>query len=152
MYRLIRGMKEDTSVLAAVDFSPGSRRALSEAVRICKTFDRRLHVIHVIEGRVVEGLADMLQRPLAQIRREALAKARRTLEKLVGEEDAPPDTRLHLAIGAPVPEILSCVEELEPALLVLGERGLPRASLPAESLAASGLDRAATRVLLVNAT
>jgi nucleotide-binding universal stress UspA family protein len=143
-------MQRNTSVLAAVDFSPGSRRALSEAVGICKTFDRPLHVIHVIEGRVVEGLADLLQRPLAQARREALVKARRALEKLVGEEDAPPDTRLHLAIGAPVPEILSCVEALEPALLVLGERGLSHASLPAETLAASGPDGMPTRVLLVN--
>ncbi len=139
-----------SSVLAAVDFSPGSRRALSEAVRICKTFDRPLHVIHVVDGRVVEGLADLLQRPLAQARREALAKARQALERLVAEEDAPTDTRLHLSVGAPVPEILSCVEALEPGLLVLGERGLSHPKVRSEPLATSGVTGLPTRVLMVD--
>jgi nucleotide-binding universal stress UspA family protein len=143
-------MERNQSVLAAVDFSPGSRRALSEAVRICKTFERRLHVIHVVEGRVVDNLADLLQKSAVEARREALAKARTALARLVREEDAPPDTRLHLTVGAPVPEILSCVEDLAPGLLVLGERGLSRARVSTGSLTASGPDRLPIRVLLVN--
>lgn len=143
-------MELNRSVLAAVDFSPGSRRALSEAVRICKTFDRRLHVIHVIEGRVVDNLADLLQKSAAEARRDALAKARDALARLVRAEDAPPDTQLHLTVGAPVPEILACVEDLEPGLLVLGERGLSRSRIGAGSLSASDPDAVPTRVLLVN--
>jgi nucleotide-binding universal stress UspA family protein len=143
-------MERNQSVLAAVDFSPGSRRALSEAVRICKTFERRLHVIHVVEGRVVDNLADLLQKSAVEARRDALAKARTALARLVLEEDAPPDTRLHLTVGAPVPEILSCVEDLAPGLLVLGERGLSRARVSTGSLTASGPDRVPIRVLLVN--
>jgi nucleotide-binding universal stress UspA family protein len=143
-------MERNRTVLAAVDFSPGSRRALSEAVRICKAFERRLHVIHVIEGRVVDNLADLLQKPAVEVRREALAKARAALARLVGEEGAPPDTRLHLVVGAPVPEILSCVEYLEPGMLVLGERGLSRSRVNQGSLMAGGPDGASTRVLLVN--
>lgn len=138
------------NVLAAVDFSPGSRRALSEAVRICKTFDRRLHVIHVIEGRVVDSLAELLQRSPAEARQRVLARARQALERLADEEDAPPDTRLHLAIGAPVPEILSCVERVEPVLLVLGERGLARRWVRADPVSGDGLEGLPTRVLLVN--
>ena len=143
-------MERNNSVLAAVDFSPGSRRALSEAVRICKTFERRLHVIHVVEDRVVDNLADLLQKSTVEARREALGKARAALARLVREEGAPPDTRLHLTVGAPVPEILACVEDLEPGLLVLGERGLSRSRVGAESVAASGPHGVPTRVLLVN--
>jgi nucleotide-binding universal stress UspA family protein len=143
-------MDRKNIVLAAVDFSPGSRRALSHAVQICKTCDRWLHVVHVIENRAVERLADLLQQPMAQARLGALAKARHALERAVAQVQAPPDTRLHLVIGVPAPEILSCVERLEPLLLVLGERGLSCPTVRAESLAASGLDRAPTRVLMVS--
>lgn len=143
-------MERNRSVLAAVDFSPGSRRALSEAVRICKTFGGRLHVIHVVECRVVDTLADLLQKSAVEARQEALEKARAALTRLVRAEDAPPDTRLHLTVGAPVPEILACVEDVEPGLLVLGERDLSRTRIGAGPLSSGDPGGVRTRVLLVN--
>ena len=124
-------------ILAAIDLSPASRRALAEAVRICKGLDRSLHVIHVIEDEVVLEMADRDRIPVAESRQRALTDTRAALKRMLDDVDAPADTRLHLVIGPLVSEILSGVELLSPELVLLGEDGLSEPMMLAAPLSAS---------------
>ncbi len=142
-------MDSTRSVLAAVDLSADSAAVVCAASRICSTLDRPLYLIHVIEQRLIQRLAELRQCTLTEARREALPRARIALERLLGGADAPAETRIYLPIGAPVPRILSCVERLKPVLLVLGEPLLLGPSVPLEPLEGNGALGAATRVLLV---
>ncbi len=142
-------MDTHNRVLVAFDFSPGSRRALSTAVRISGTLDRRLHVIHVIESRVVDSLAGLLRKPPTEVRRVALAKARLALGELAMEQETPPETRLHVTIREPVPKILEWADRLDPDFLILGESGLEQPSFRWDPQATQVFNASSTRVLLV---
>lgn len=146
---MVTPMDSTRSVLAAVDLSADSAAVVSAASRICRTLDRPLYLIHVIERRIIQRLAELRQYTLTEARREALTRARQALERLLGGADAPAETRIYLPIGAPVPRILSCVDRLKPDLLVLGEPLLLGPSAPLEPLERNGALGAATRVLLV---
>jgi hypothetical protein len=143
-------MDSTQNVLAAVDLTADSPAVVSAAAGISKIRDRRLHLIHVVDHRLLGRLAELRQRPRAEVRREALRRGRQALLRLLGEADAPPDSRLHLVIGDPVPAILACVTRLKPALLVLGEPGLVGPAVPMDTLLTDGPRGSATRVLLVS--
>jgi hypothetical protein len=146
---MVTPMDSTRSVLAAVDLSTDSAVVVSVASRICRTLDRPLSLIHVIERRIIQRLAELRQCTLVEARREALTRARQALERLLEGSHAPAATRIYLPIGAAVPRILSCVERLKPELLVLGEPLLLGPSAPLEPLERNGALGAATRVLLV---
>jgi hypothetical protein len=146
---MVTPMDSTRSVLAAVDLSTDSAVVVSVASRICRTLDRPLSLIHVIERRIIQRLAELRQCTLIEARREALTRARQALERLLEGSHAPAATRIYLPIGAAVPRILSCVERLKPELLVLGEPLLLGPSAPLKPLEGNGALGAATRVLLV---
>jgi len=136
-------------ILAAIDLSPASRRALAEAVRICKGLDRSLHVIHVIEDEVVLEMADRDRISVAQSRQRALTDTRAALKRMLDDVDAPGDTRLHLVIGPLVSEILFGVELLSPELVLLGEDGLSEQMMLAAPLPASRPHGSQTRFAML---
>ena len=136
-------------ILAAIDLSPASRRALAEAVRICKGLDRSLHVIHVIEDEIVLEMADRDRISVAQSRQRALTDTRAALKRMLDDVDAPGDTRLHLVIGPLVSEILFGVELLSPELVLLGEDGLSEQMMLAAPLPASRPHGSQTRFAML---
>ncbi len=113
-------------ILAGVDFSEASRKALDQALSLAREREARLLILHVIDG---EGLRETA--PLCGITeeslREKLAKERRKrVEEVVAEArgrngDAP--CQVHIAWGRPFQEILRSGRENAVNLIVLGTAG-----------------------------
>jgi hypothetical protein len=143
-------LDKNRCILAAVDLSGDSAAVVRAAVGICTTLDRPLWLVHVIDQRLIQRLAELRECSPGEARRETRIRARRALERLVEEAHAPADTRIRLPAGTPVPGILSCVERLGPDLLVLGEPLLSAPTATLASLETQGRLRRATRVLLVS--
>ncbi len=143
-------MDSTRCVLAAVDLTADSPAVVSAAAAISKIRDRRLHLIHVIDHRLIRRLAELREWPLTEAKREAQSRARQSLARLLREADAPPDSPLHLSIGDPTLRIRAWVQRLRPVLLVLGEPGLLGPAAPMEPVSTHDALGSATQVLLVS--
>jgi nucleotide-binding universal stress UspA family protein len=109
-----------TTILVAIDFSEGSRRALDEALRLAPSLDADLSLVHVVPAPVViagdaaqvlpigEWIADARQK-LAALEREA--RDRRVL------------ARAQVRVGSTLHELLGAIAELQPSLVVVGSHG-----------------------------
>lgn len=115
-----------TSILAAVDFSEASRKALDQALSLAREREARLLILHVIDG---EGLRETA--PLVgvseMVLQERLEKERRKkIEEVVAEargRDGDAPCRVHIAWGRPFQEILRSSRENAVNLIVLGTAG-----------------------------
>jgi nucleotide-binding universal stress UspA family protein len=113
-------------ILAGVDFSEASRKALDQALSLAREREAHLLILHVIDG---EGLRETA--PLAgvseEVLKEKLQKERRKrVEEVVAEArgrngDAP--CQVLIAWGRPFQEILRRGREYAVNLIVLGTAG-----------------------------
>ncbi|HEU5179393.1 MAG TPA: universal stress protein [Candidatus Polarisedimenticolia bacterium] len=120
------GNSDRPSILAGVDFSDASRKALDQALSLAREREAHLLILHVIDG---EGLRETA--PLAgvseEVLQERLEKERRQrVEEVVAEArgrngDAPCQVRI--AWGRPFQEILRSGRENAVNLIVLGTAG-----------------------------
>ncbi|HZL99248.1 MAG TPA: universal stress protein, partial [Planctomycetota bacterium] len=138
----IRSMRR---VLAGVDFSACSRRALAQADRLAAAAGAELHVLHVVEDQVLQELAEALQSDVEPLRRDVLDDAGRHLADFCGEDAR---IRRHLVAGELLPTVLQVVASTEADLLVLGIRGEAEGD-GAGSLAVGCCRRSPVPVLLV---
>jgi nucleotide-binding universal stress UspA family protein len=109
--------KNVSVILAAVDYSDVSRRALKKAFDYARRQGSVLHVLHVIEPRErVEGphfseqAAEMLENFIRVELKTASATSDDKLPKVVS----------HLANGQPANEVVKLADELNPTLVVVG--------------------------------
>jgi len=137
-------------ILAAVDLSGESAAVVRAAAGICGALDRPLCLLHVVEEGLVQRMADVRECSLVEARWEALIRARRLLERLAEETDAPADTRIYLSTGEAVARILSWTGRLSPDVLVLGEPLLSTSAIALASFEPHGLPGSTTRVVLVS--
>ena len=143
-------MKRLKSVLVGVDFSECSKSALKQAVRVASVAGASLHVVHVAEELVVTEVAQATSISPAGLREEVMTSARANLEEWIDEIGRPANLELHLRCGSTIHEILKLVKEIEPSLLVLGDRGVAAVGEGAGTLATKAVRKAPTKVLLVN--
>jgi nucleotide-binding universal stress UspA family protein len=118
-------------VLAAVDFSRHSRRALVYAARLAQLLERPLVVLHVADGcGQTTGVQRQGERGGTQAR-PLLETARSLLDELLesvrashpdlGELDA---VRMGVVTGSPARRIVEMAEHCDAAMVVVGSRGL----------------------------
>jgi len=141
-------MNELRTIVVGLDFSVCSLKALGHAVRIARWNGARLHVVHVIDALVLTDLAEVLRIPLDEVRAQASRTAEHGLERQVLEAGG--EATIHVAIGAPIEEILKVVREVSADLLVVGTHGDSAPDLGAGTLAIQCLRKAPTKVLLVD--
>ena len=120
-------------ILAAVDFSPFSERALLWAGRAAKSFEVPLVVLHVVHDpssapgyyqhekkrkkhlkRIEEAAEEMMK--------EFLGRMSKKHPRLLGDLDC------RLVVGLPITRILEVAKEIDAQLIVMGSRG--RTGLP----------------------
>jgi len=106
-------------ILAAVDFSPASQRALSEAFALTACNDAQLSVVHVLQA---DWRYEMLENP-PEIELERI-DARQRLQKLIDELCPEPKIESILFKHGPIPRaILSVAADVAADLVVVGTHG-----------------------------
>lgn len=98
-------------ILAAIDLSGRSDRALQRALALARQFGADLEVIHVVD----DGLPDPVRR---QIEEASLASMNACLQSLMG--DKPETCATRIVAGQDFTGILSRAEEMSADLIVLG--------------------------------
>lgn len=138
------------TIIAGIDFSPGSAAALAQAIRIAKAEGVALALLHTLPRLVVTDLADALGRDAPELEVELIADARRQLQEML-----PPDidaalVAIEVVVGTPVKEMIEAVRRRRPDLLVLGVTGASGAGGGAGTFATRCIRRASSNVLLVH--
>lgn len=140
-----------TSVLAATDFSPCSKAALREAVRIAAWSDSPVAAVHVIDTAVVievEAALSPLQESIsAAMVRDAEHAWAGFSEGLTSAEGQ--RLPLHVSINNRLVGILRAAREHHADLLVLGAAGDHQADVGIGSVARSCVRKSMTDVLVV---
>lgn len=112
------------SIVAATDFSAASARATLRAARIARECGAGLHLLHVINNSLLDGMRAWLdnsgqwQERMTEQTRQSLLDEVQRLEAL-GHAPAQP----HLATGQPVRTICAQARTLGAGLVVVGARG-----------------------------
>lgn len=116
-------IQDDKSILLATDFSQTSQRAFDAAIRLARTFNAKLHILHVNEeDSVFEGhdseeithfLNDIARRRTEWMQRyEASARA------------AGVEAESLLRDGSPAETILAEADKLDAGLIAMGTQGM----------------------------
>jgi nucleotide-binding universal stress UspA family protein len=138
-------------ILCAVDFSDGSRRALSYGIALSEEVDARLTVLHVIDPPPkLEEAIGPAGLDVDAVRAAAEAQALRRLRELIPDE-ARTYCTIETAVreGLPFREILKVTAEGNADLIVIGVQGRGAISLAMFGSTAARVTRAAPCATLV---
>ena len=108
-----------TSMVAPLDLSGESLRALDFALPLARRFGARLHYLHVYEG--AHQFATIATSPLLWPEKEAGRHLADEVELNFGTR--PPKADCHLRIGNPAQEIVATAEQLNADLIVMAAHG-----------------------------
>lgn len=113
-------MTKKRVILAAIDFSEISDRALRQAHSLAKALSKDLHILHVIEdsGGWFRFISKEQQQIAEDSIRDQMEDLRRRAEKHSGQAAA-----IEVLRGKPYIKILEKAEELNAAFIVMGNRG-----------------------------
>jgi nucleotide-binding universal stress UspA family protein len=121
-------MVDVRQILFPTDFSECATLAFNYARDLARRYGARLTLLHVVHDSSLEvpdfgmGLAfPGYVENIPQRRKELVAEARESLEKLVNECASAVDC--HVSFGSPINEILEFVERHEIEMIVLGTHG-----------------------------
>lgn len=137
------------TILAAVDFSTGSRAALEHAARLAKLHNARLHVLHVMDAQAIAALADRRGESFDSAAAHALDGGRKALDSWLSQTRLPEDCGVDILTGTPLHEILEQVKRLGANLLVAGVAGAGEHSGGAGSVSGKLARKCPVDVLLV---
>ena len=137
------------TILAAVDFSTGSRAALEHAARLAKLHQARLHVLHVMDSQAIAALADRRGESYESAAAHALDGGRKALDSWLAQTLLPDNCWVEILIGAPLHEILEHVKKVGADLLVAGVAGAGENTGGAGSVSAKLARKSPADVLLV---
>lgn len=116
------------NILAAVDGSGNSQRALEFASELADRFEGRLHVLHVPQGPVADramvlgGASVMLSASREEI--EAAGHSLIEAAETLARDRMKGSVTTELRGGDPASEIVTCAEERQADCIVIGSRGL----------------------------
>ena len=136
-------------VVVGVDFTPCSRSALMQAMRIAACRRATVHVVHVIEPLVVMDLEQALSPYQTDIRAALIGDVRKTWREFTMGIPDVSGLELDVQIDHPVSVILRRVREQSADLLVLGTHGTSPADRGTGTLATACVRKAMASVLLV---
>jgi nucleotide-binding universal stress UspA family protein len=111
------------TVLAAIDFSAGSERVVTEAIHLARGTKARLVVLHVVQPplAVDPDLGGQMRTQYAALASENAAEALANLQKKLQAETVTIQTA-HL-VGQPGQRVLDYAGELRADYIVLGSHG-----------------------------
>ncbi len=145
-------MQHLKSILVGTDFTPGSRAALAQAIRMAAWTSASVRAIHVIDTLVAMELEEALGPYQKNVRESLVADARRAWDSVcaanAGAAAVPLDVRIH----ARIPGILAAVREAKADLLVLGAYGETAPDVGFGTIATGCVRHAGCDVLLVRDT
>ncbi|MEM7587343.1 MAG: universal stress protein [Acidobacteriota bacterium] len=111
-------------VLVAIDFARCSEEALSYGKELAKSFDARLHLLHVVEAQHWSGylspVTDTTPPNAEKLRNLAELKLRRIIDEQPASDV---EWVAHARFGYTKSEILSLASELEAGYVVVGSQG-----------------------------
>ncbi len=112
------------TVLAPIDFSPGTRSVVAEAVALAREFSARLVLFHVVRPVPLLPATFGLPQSGAELPAATVDAAVRKMHRLQRELLAKSVTAhtVHV-VGEPAVEIVAEAERLEADFIVLGRRG-----------------------------
>jgi nucleotide-binding universal stress UspA family protein len=134
-------------IVVGIDFSPSSRVALAQAVRLASQMRVPVKAIHVIETIAAVSLSDELSAFQVQVTASLIDEAK-LLWKSFGEQAGSSDVPMHIEINSPVAAMSYYCKQENAQLLVVGTRGSGTES-GAGTVAASCARRSPCDVLLV---
>jgi len=136
-------------ILAAVDFSTGSRAALEHAARLAMLHKSRLHVLHVMDSHAITVLAERRGESFGSAADNALDGGRKALDSWLAQTRLPETCWVEVLIGAPLHEILEQVKKVGADLLVAGVAGADENMGSAGSVSGKLARKSPVDVLLV---
>ena len=142
-------MNNLTTILVAVDFSPGSRAALEQAARIAGTSKASLHVLHVVDQAAVEALSESHGTSYESQARISCLGASAALDDWMAQSRVSANGSATILIGSPLHEILEHARKLNAGLLVAGIAGAGGSPAGAGSVSAKLARKVSPQVLLV---
>lgn len=138
------------SLLVPVDFSPTSRQAFAEAVRIVQGENPVVILLHVVDQAQVAAIAAHELGSEEEVARIMRARAEREFARLREEAATHVELETLVCEGTPFLEIIRKAEDFQVGAIVMGKYGLRG---PLESLlfgtTAERVLRGATRPVLV---
>lgn len=116
---------QETSIVVGIDFSPGSERAIAEAVSLAKRLQASLHVVHVYEPYAATTLEStaMYEDVLAGIARERTARCRQGVELCDRMVAGKVPYTFHVVDAMPLDGLLEVISKLKPELAIVGSHG-----------------------------
>lgn len=114
------------SVVAPIDFSEESTKALSAAKVMAETYGSRLDVVHVVEHPTfAHQYEPFYNRALDYSFPRAAAKISVALRELLDEVDGPEvESHIEVIEGSPAKSVVDYAESLKPAMIVIATHGL----------------------------
>jgi universal stress protein E len=116
---------QENSILVAIDFSPGSERALDAAVTLAQRLSARLDVVHIFEplaSMATESPRSFMDiEPLiAEHRLRQRNQCTELCERVVGERVS---YTIHVIDAMALDGLLEAIRQLQPELVVVGSHG-----------------------------
>jgi len=139
-------MKTYSHLLIAIDFTPFSRHALREAVRISNVTGAALTAVHVMDEFLVHELKNALSLDEAGV----LAEWQKQLRKFLDDSDlGTSHAQVEICVGHPYTELVSAAERHHADLLIMGAKGSIQEPGRVGAIAAKCVRKAPLDVLLV---
>jgi len=137
------------NLLAVIDFSEGARAVLSQAARLARWNQARLHLLLGLEEQELRDAAEAMLQPRRSFEKVTVAGAQAWVRQLRRRVRLPAGTRVEVVVGPVIDLILRRVAETKADLAVMGVRGAEEGTRGAGVLATRMLRKTATKVLLV---
>ena len=111
-------------ILVPVDFSKSSEMAFSYAKSLAKKFSADIHLIHVVDKRYVERIAELNSESELEVNRKLSLKAREKLDNFLSKNDSEGVvTENIVAVGIVFQTIALKAQALDADLIVMGGHG-----------------------------
>ncbi len=114
-------------ILAPIDFSPDSEKALRYAIALSQLFNAQLQILHVVDMPVYPAHYAVNHALAEQFSRDFISLSHEEIKRwLAGFEQKPRRYQTHVQVGRPYHEIVKFAEAQDIDLIVMGTRGLSR--------------------------
>jgi universal stress protein E len=149
--RVERRMQLLRAIVVGVDFSPGCRGALGQALRIGGATGASVRAVHVIDSLIVADLQEALGSNSVNLPQDLVEEANRHWTSFSATVEGAAATQFTAQIGNRAAALMQQVQDLGAGVLVLGAVANPGADSGPGAVASACVRRSPCDVLLVRA-
>jgi nucleotide-binding universal stress UspA family protein len=111
-------------ILVPVDFSLGSEMAFKYAEFLAKKFSASIHLIHVVDKRYVEKIAELNCEPEEEVSEKLSLQAKRNLENFLTDHNSEGQVAEQtITVGTPFQAIALRAQTIDADMIVMGGQG-----------------------------